>query len=206
MKSIYIYISLLFTVLLASSCMEEKVYPEAIDVTSEYKPMIQGVWEPIEQSVYYYTKSYVPGKDTVVVFKSEDFLNAQSDYFNSDFYSFKITVAELKDGNPQLINLNLNNDLSYSFGENTLPGASYYVTKMDGIPLINFVKMENESSDIKLIDRMPYTIISLTESELVVGTKCDSQESVFVGGYNITTGNPDKQNRWCSHTIKYKKK
>jgi hypothetical protein len=201
MKSIYIYIIATLSVLLISSCTDENNYPETFDVTNEYKAKLLGEWSPVEQQVMYYTKSYEPGRDSVVVFNESDFNNLSSNYYNG-LYGLKIKVAE----NGTVINMTLKDDQSYSFGEAQLSGAAFHVVSIDGKIVIEFMKNESESSSVKQIERMPFTIISLSDTELVIGTKSDSQESVFTGTYNVTTGLPESQNRWCTHTITYRRK
>lgn len=205
MKSKYLYMLFVCATLLGTSCMEETELPTTVDITSDYKMKLIGEWEPIEQEVFYYTTSYQPGRDTVVVFTTNDFNDLESSYYNG-LYNLKIKVAEKKESIGNVISLKFNDDLSYAFNDLKLAGASFHIVEVDGNKVINFMKYENESSTVKQIERMPYTILSLTDSELIVGTKSDSQESVFTGEYNKTTGLPVSQNRWCTHTITYRKK
>lgn len=201
MKLLYLYMTIALAVLLNSSCSDEKQYPDTFDLTREYKSKLLGEWIPVEQQVLYYTKSYDPGRDTIVTFTGEDFNNISGKYYNG-LYNLQVKVAS--SGTP--IRLFFKEDQSYAFGENLLIGATFHVVNLDGKIMIDFVKNESATSSVKQIERMPYTIISLTNSELIIGTKSDAQESVFIGEYNVSTGLPVSQNRWCTHTITYTKK
>lgn len=205
MKTMYKYIAVLFTVVFVCSCSEETKFPDAMDVTAEYKEKLTGEWIPVEQSVLYYVQSYVPGRDTVVTFKEPDLLNLESPYFNG-LYGLKVLVSKKGDDSGELIKMKFEENQNFMFENIQLSGARFHVTQVDSNVLINFMKNESESSDVKQVERMPYTIISLSDKELIIGTKSDAQESVFTGEYNQTTGLPVSQNRWCTHTITYRKK